>query len=296
LAGFFGENNFNYISSELKMCTNSSDSKVVCKSNEEINNALRGGFFVMNYIDTIFEPINFSAPNKYIRRDFYTTMSNNYYKEINFFFKNMDYMTDKATILEEFETNKYLQLDRQTENYDFREISGDEAFLSCLLRLSNMKDIYTRKYTKLQDVIAQVGGLVKGLFVIVKILYFNFSQVDYFFNLGDYLYFLEDPEVPIKKDITDNIINLNISHKKHNQSSSLNHPNICLMELNSIEPKIKKALIKFQNKMSKTKFLHKLWISISFYCLSLKTAGKAGLYYRISRIIKQQSDIRVILK
>jgi hypothetical protein len=298
MAGYFGESTYNYISVELEMCTNSSNSNVVCKSKEEINKILSGGFFVMDYVDTIFEPINYHTPNKFVRRDFYTTISNNYFKEIDFFFKNVDYMTDKGTILEDYETKKYLQLDRHNEIYDFRPIIGNQVFLQCVLRLSNMKNIYTRKYVKLQDVTAQVGGLVKGLFLIVKIIYINFSHIDYFFNLGDHLFFVEDPIAPNKNEILENMSKSNLSENKNKIifSTSANHPTNQLIEVITIQPKIKRELLKFQNNKSEAKFFHKLITTLKFYCLNLKTTGKPGLFYRISQTIKQQSDIRVFLR
>ena len=186
LEGSFDNNVFRWLNIIISNCKNETDSNVVCKSKEEIDEKLRGGFFVVNYIDTIFDPKNFESPEKYVRKNFYTSMSNNYYKEITFWQTNIDYISESGIIFDNEITKKFISNNRIKEIYDFRKA---DTFIDSVFRLDYTKEITRRKYLKVQTIIAEVGGFVKGINVICSILFYFFIKTDFYCMLLEKIYF-----------------------------------------------------------------------------------------------------------
>jgi hypothetical protein len=115
-------------------------------------------------------------------------MSQKYYKQIVLSMKNVVYKTDKGILMEDITEQNYLQSDEIKEYYDFRDTP---EFLNTSLELSFVSDIYTRKYMKLQDVMAQVGGLVKGVILIMCFFYHFYAETIYFYELAHNLFNFE---------------------------------------------------------------------------------------------------------
>ena len=44
---------------------------------------------------------------------------------------------------------------------------------------SKSKDIYIRRYSKIQDIFAQMGGLIKGLILVVNFAYLPFARNEF---------------------------------------------------------------------------------------------------------------------
>jgi len=209
LAGSFGKKNFQYLEFSVSSCKNDTDSNIICKPKEEIDKKLKGGFFIVNYVETIFDPKNFSYPNIYIKRDFYTSMSNKYFKEITFNLKNIDYISDAGILISSEETKNFVQTDNIKEIYDFREA---DTFISTAFRLSYNKDIIKRRYLKLQDVVAQIGGFIKGISIILVIINYYYSSVNYYIFLMNKLYFFDLNDIYLRKQSSKaQILNKNIS-------------------------------------------------------------------------------------
>jgi len=60
IIGSFGEKIFQYLEFTVSSCNNFTDSKITCKPKDEIDKKLKGGYFIQNYLETIFDPKNFT--------------------------------------------------------------------------------------------------------------------------------------------------------------------------------------------------------------------------------------------
>jgi hypothetical protein len=189
IEGMWGSSHYTAISVEVVQCVNQTvpyvQKAAVCKSQAEIDEKLGGGFFSIYVTDTIFDPTNYTHPENHIVRNYYTSLSKNFFKLYELYFKNIDYVTDSGFLLEDKESKRYLMLDRPNEIFDFRDTDN---FFSFLLRTSNNRDIYTRKYVKVQDILANMGGLIKGIMIAIQILFFLFQRTNYYFFLIEKLY------------------------------------------------------------------------------------------------------------
>ena len=186
LEGSFDNKVFRWFDFEISNCKNDTQKDVICKSKEEIDKKLGGGFFVLNYIDPLFDPKNYESPEKYIRKDFFTSLSNSYFKEITFWQRNIDYISDAGIVFSEEVTKKFIANNRVRELYDFRKA---DVFIDAVFRLDNEKEVVVRKYIKVQSIIAEVGGFVKGINVICAILFYFFAKTDFYSVILEKIYF-----------------------------------------------------------------------------------------------------------
>lgn len=281
LTGSFGNEEFAAISISLKSCKNSTDSKIVCKPKEKIKEKLDGGFFVVNNIDTVFNPKNYTHPEKKIRRNFYTTFSLQYWKELSFYFKNIDYYTDVGFLTEDLKLDKYLVFEKNTELIDLRDTSNE--FLNCFFRLSYFKDTYFRKYLKIQELVANVGGLVKGIILIVEIFFSNYGRYKYYIDLANKTYnFSTDEEDTNKVSELRNIKVNNNTFKLKNLQSIKNNNDPFNSKTSANLTKIKLTTFQFIQIMCP-------------FCIS-KSNRKVIFAEKVVREIKSKSDIDELLR
>jgi hypothetical protein len=190
IQGIFGSPVYTDLAVQVLSCVNGTLPNVfksdVCAPQSVIDAKLAGGYFGAYVIDTIFDPTNYTHPETYVARNYYTTISKNFYKRFEIYFKNIDYITDSGLLLEDKQPKRYLMLDRTYEAFDFR--TNSDNFFAFVLRMSNNRDIYTRKYVKVQEILANMGGLIKGIILAVQILFFLFQRANYYFFLIEKLY------------------------------------------------------------------------------------------------------------
>jgi hypothetical protein len=146
LKGWFGEVEFAYLWIQLSSCKNGTTKGITCKSQEEIDSTLNGGYIAANFIDTLFNPICFKKLSKYSNKNYYTTFSKKYFKGWTFFFNNVDYYTDAGLLTEDKDLKNYLVFEKPYEILDLRE--QDNFFFAIGVSLSNIRYVYNRKYMK----------------------------------------------------------------------------------------------------------------------------------------------------
>jgi hypothetical protein len=176
LKGVYGSDEMVSIVIYVNQCKN--DTTVICKSQDVIDKSLNGGYLVLDFVDNIFDPTMYDIPEKKIKRDFYTTMSNKFYKTQEFYFKNLDYKTDVGFLTEDFKIDPYLIFSYYREMYDFRVINSE--IFKVNIRLDTIRDVQSRKYLKIQDVIAQTGGLIKGITFFTALILYTYSKLTFY--------------------------------------------------------------------------------------------------------------------
>lgn len=139
------------INVNLAPCQNKT-SDFVCKSKEIIDAQL----------STAYTAIIFK--NRYF------SISNKIYKEINLYLKNIDFITDGGFLLKH-----YLQF-KESNEFTYKQNTSNSNLLEYSLRFSHYRDVYSRGYTQIQEIIAQIGGLIKAIRLFTSIFYKFYSQ------------------------------------------------------------------------------------------------------------------------
>jgi len=178
IGGKFGTEYFSNIHYSLKKCTNKTNvnnntlsnnkQQLICKSSEEIDLKLKGGYFELFYFNkninlkNFYSPINDYLDNYFILLDPQTT------KFVDLYFKTINLITDAGLIFETPFSQDSLMFDYYREQIE-TSINSD-VVIDLYVNSSNNIIIYTRTYQKFQEFAASIGGLMEILFLIGNIL------------------------------------------------------------------------------------------------------------------------------
>lgn len=73
LGGSFGNKNFHYLEFTVSSCKNGTDPNIICKPKEEVDNKLKGWFFIVNHLETKFDTKNFTY-QMFIQKGIFTNL------------------------------------------------------------------------------------------------------------------------------------------------------------------------------------------------------------------------------
>ncbi len=88
-------------------------------------------------------------------------------------YQSMTFKTDIGSLLQDFDVKEVPMIAQVKTMYSF-----DETEIVASLRIQGYKygDIYIRTYSKLQDVLTRMGGLINGLMIIGFVINYMFSN------------------------------------------------------------------------------------------------------------------------
>ncbi len=195
LDGEFKREFFTYIKLNFTKCYNSTENNFTCKSNEELNNILSGGFLGIFMTDYNIVPSKYKYPYNTYGKNLYTTFSVNFFNDVFLYLKSIEIITDSGYFFENKNKLKFSVYDYIYSNLDHRHSNN---FLSLTIRLSPKREVYERSYIKLQTIFSNVGGMLKmilifgeySIYFIRIVLYKNYILE--FFNM-------DESEIRLKK-------------------------------------------------------------------------------------------------
>jgi len=217
MEGAYVLNYFENIKIGVTRCKNSTKSKVVCKSDAEIDNALAGGtfqvFFTNRYMDVIDfkNPMKEYFPNWFIKIDPFSA------RFVDLYYKIVNITSDVGYIFEDKQTTSYAMYDYAREQFDTKEANIN--IIKLYINSSNNFMDVSRSYMKFTDLAATVGGILSVCLVIGRIIARYFSSFQMKLKMINTLYYFdtkeEDP-MPILhiKDTNSNITEATSSNLK----------------------------------------------------------------------------------
>ena len=192
IAGRYGDfaHGFDIIEIHFFRCQNSSTSKTICKSEKEINDLVSNSYIMINYLTWSIDHLNVSNPINPISYSELFVNSLGTVKRYFYYFSPSVYNSDHGLILNsnkvyqfyEFK-NKYLDFIEKENSKDFSE----NTFFECIFTVYPQKNIYQRKYIKIQDVIGNIGGCLDFICIILKFISFYFSEKSFLIEFSNTL-------------------------------------------------------------------------------------------------------------
>ena len=171
---------FSYYSLTLRYCKNSTENNNSCYSVEKIENTLDYTFLDVLFIDYTINSFKKNNENElFIRKERYE-LSSILFKRIWIYFENVKYFVDQGYIFEK---------QKKIEFHNFYAVKTDyniikHAFFCTLTILNNSQSsVYKKYYTKIQDYLATIGGLVKVISLISSLLNYYNSRNSYYLKL-----------------------------------------------------------------------------------------------------------------
>ena len=322
LEGEYGQKKWRTLNFKFSKCRNFSNYNN-CLNQEEIDKYLQSGYVDIFMTDKMIVPKDFKNPTKIYGKNIFDSINGKEYMDYWIYLKRLEVQTDEGIIFDQIVKTSVLSFEKtSTMKYSLL----DETFLQVILRISINKEIYDRTYMKLQEALANVGGMVKIIFTIGEILNYLTKIILYrnyilqFFNM-DYFKAIKNNKKNIKYNklvtippliITNkNLLNLNtennielrdyiqinnsnINLQFHNNSSFIR--NQSLQELLQIKNKngIKKLL---NNNISKNENKNKNNHTMFYTNYNFKV-NENYLYNKVIRrkIRKYHSILDILLK
>ncbi len=120
-------------------------------------------------------PKNYSHPIQNFISLQYKTIRMSTTKIMSLFIRSEEIETDTGSIFEDL--TKLVSYSFDSTELDDYDIPGD-SLMEFNIFSSNRKPIYNRKYIKLQNILANIGGLARGLMLAMNLITFYFSNVN----------------------------------------------------------------------------------------------------------------------
>ena len=171
LKGFWNDEQSYYMSVKLVKCVNSTDSDIVCRSEEEISKYFDDKYFNIFYQQNNFDLSNFLQPITSKIKTFFSGLEYGRKKEMRLFLKKTIIHSDYQVIFAKEDIVNSYSFDR----IEYDTIGSENTLFEVQIYSSEIKSILKRRYEKLFELMALLGGITNSLTVIftfiIKILY-----------------------------------------------------------------------------------------------------------------------------
>jgi hypothetical protein len=176
LGGNFANNYFSNFVFSLKKCVNSSHSDVICKSQDEIDDKIKGSFLQFFYFDNFVDLNNYS---KVFNENFihnFISLDPKFSKLVDCFFKYVNVSSDFGIVFESTKYESAVSFDYYKEQIDIS--SNNDFIIKFYVNSSNNYVYYRRIYTKFQEFAATTGGLLKIMTFFGSLITSTFTRYE----------------------------------------------------------------------------------------------------------------------
>jgi hypothetical protein len=289
LMGKYGAPINNHMHLRIGICKNSTQNNNRCYPEPVIRQKLASFFVSFLYKDSYIDAKDYSNPVKYYVTSNTLKSSSNNFRQDAYLYKNVSFCSDSGLILPDLQTTNHIQLDSILSS-----TSGDEkteVFTNVIIGLTNIKINYQRSYIKIQDLSAQVGGIIKFF-----LLFFEFVLSFY-----SYVPFLESLYGSIfeYKEINDNI-QLEIKKQNIKKVNEIQFVKVNVNEINNAQANVnlnKNYSYDFKEKISNRKIKPTSYSSFQIFCrcCKLRNSYKYAYFEKISKHYERNYDVMQII-
>ena len=208
-----GLNPNSFLIFQIAKCFNNNNTdlfpEVKCFNRTTIDNNFNNVYLNMLFLDYDIDHKNSKNPGNIILRSETYPLSTTVYNRYFIRKKIVQYISDFGFLFSSIQNNVFFQDDSLNLNTDLRVNSSPIGLFGQVnISLSKKTDNYYRSYIKLQSALANIGGIVEGIFVIFSLLVKFIMSNNYFIDLGNKSYFFLDE---MDKGKISNIHNVNLN-------------------------------------------------------------------------------------
>jgi hypothetical protein len=176
-------------------CVNTTENNNHCKPIEEIDNYLKSTFISFQFQDIELTPLNFSYPVMPRDQDVYATVGKKLFQEMHIYFQIVNIETDLEFLglnyFYQVRTNKYLKyysMNQMTNLIENNIYETGDSFCDVTIKLTDKVLTERRSYTKLIEVLRDVGGFMEVMLSLFKIICYFYSNILYQVSLVNNLF------------------------------------------------------------------------------------------------------------
>lgn len=171
IEGTFDVSPWTYLEFVFKKCT------VNCSSEEVVHDKLHEAYFSLFITDYSLYPKEYNDPIKIFGKNYYTSVDYRAQKRIWTFLKTVQFESDDAWLFHHIQTEKFYAYDSEIEHYILN--SDKDDFIHFFVRNAENKQIITRSYIKLDEIIAKSVSMSFIIIWIIQLLSYFFHQMLY---------------------------------------------------------------------------------------------------------------------
>ena len=183
----------------IQRCQNNSEINSDCYDNRTIDNIIYSTIsYSIFFIDHIIDIENYKHPFKYFFHQILNKYSTLSYTINVLNFQTLEIQTIAGIIFEsqtKINTYKYDENEKITSEKSVENLN-DNIFGAISLSMQNMQNIYSRKYKKLEDVAASIGGIIKIMNIfafIINYIFYKFQIIkDFNQDFNNNFFFLKN--------------------------------------------------------------------------------------------------------
>ena len=178
LKDFWGNNGFQMLQVKFYECKNTTKSQK-CATKERIFNALSHTEISIYITDNYIRSNNYKNPFQRGVREIFSEASINFLVSITQFYHHVQIISDNGLMFSTKSKINGFKKDELTKDINYNRTSDNFATLT--LQLNNYIEKYQRKYYKIQDLAAQVGG-VFNIIMIICVFIIKLYEENYYFE------------------------------------------------------------------------------------------------------------------
>ena len=272
IRGYWGFHYTSFIGIVLSKCVNSTENNNHCLPIEQIEDKLTGGVLSMYSENHILDINNFETPLKRYFKDIFYSLNIDFTFTLNITLKPIQFITDSGFILQNISELSTTYLENSHILYYGKR---DAIIADLFIGLDPLGTKVNRSYSKFQDVLTKIGGLIKAFSIIGSFIVKITSSVEF---VNDYIHNLNDREESLTKE--DNLIINNYIKENKSGANFLVENNASRLSKN-LERKVK--IVKEFNQISKDK--SKLFNIPKTGSVFIKSIASSNLKYKSKDVI-----------
>ena len=195
LYGHYSYDNYSFFYISFFPCINSTKNNNNCKPVEVIEYYLKGSFLSFQMQDVEMTPQHYNSPALPRNKDIYIKIGNKLFQEVHAFFQIVNVQTDIDILgfndFQSFKSDQYLKYESVSIMSNLIEnnlYEAGEPFCNITFKLSDKVLTQRRTYTKLVEILGNIGGFMQFLYTLLRIISSFSTKILYELSLVNNLF------------------------------------------------------------------------------------------------------------
>lgn len=153
------------------------------KCADDLDDKLKEIYVQTVFFDTYLDSYNYTNPIQYYPKYDTQQINSSFLKRSYFRFSTNVYISENGWILEDEKSFFYTKLDNIKFDINPAEdiLKGNMYWIT--FESPRLRKVVKRHYMKVQELLAKIGGLVKGLTIVIQIITYHYCMFSYKLNL-----------------------------------------------------------------------------------------------------------------
>lgn len=216
LGGDFSDNKYGILDFIVAPCKG----RDTCKSPEEISKFVDSGLlFIIYYRDNLVDPKKSDTPIQTTHAPYIIAFANSLKTDPYFYYQNLEVKSDFGFLFEDFKYTYTYKYDYKEANYKSR--TGGYYIYGSIF-ISKKLTTFERRYLKIQEIAADIGGLFKFLWIVGLVFMYPISKkLSNIYLMNELFHFQKYGVEPKNEEFNSSFINL--KKKSNNEDVIVNN-------------------------------------------------------------------------